>query len=327
VFEQNREHPGAAHFIIHAFDDPDHAILALPAARVYAKIAPAAPHALHMPSHIFVQLGMWQDVEESNIVAHQAAVDLIARMHLPEGREDFHTLSWLEYANLMLGQFDEAQKNLQTAKEAVERNPKNEGIEQAYLGMRARYYLESSQWEKIPLEAIKREASGGSAESMPGMPGMVDGGRYTGRAPWIFFAGYSAAKRGDTAEADQAEAQLRGMAKSMESSGNSYGAKPFTIMEKEIAAVSLLARGQKPDAVRVAKEASDIELTLSAPSGPPEPIKPAPELYGEVLLEAGRMPEAAAAFEQSLARTPNRTPSVKGLARATSDTGTSSGGR
>ena len=63
VFEQNREHPGAAHFIIHAFDDPDHAILALPAARVYAKIAPAAPHALHMPSHIFVQLGMWQDVK------------------------------------------------------------------------------------------------------------------------------------------------------------------------------------------------------------------------------------------------------------------------
>jgi tetratricopeptide (TPR) repeat protein len=102
IFQENPNHPGAAHFIIHSFDDPDHAILALPAARVYAKIAPAAPHALHMPSHIFVQLGMWQDVVASNIVAHQAAVDLIARMHLPEGREDFHTLSWLEYANLML---------------------------------------------------------------------------------------------------------------------------------------------------------------------------------------------------------------------------------
>ncbi len=172
VFGQNREHPGAAHFIIHAFDDPDHAILALPAARVYAAIAPAAPHALHMPSHIFVQLGMWQDVKKSNIVAHQAAVDLIARMHLPEGREDFHTLSWLEYANLMLGQFDDAQKNLQTAKEAVDRNPKNEGMEQAYLGMRARYLLESAQWEKIPLDAPKMEASGSGA-AMPGMPGMA----------------------------------------------------------------------------------------------------------------------------------------------------------
>src|ERR1700690_1811021 len=94
VMQENPKHPGAAHFVIHAFDDPDHAILALPAARAYAGIAPAAPHALHMPSHIFVQLGMWQDVKESNIVAHQAAVDLIARMPLPEGREDFHPLSW-----------------------------------------------------------------------------------------------------------------------------------------------------------------------------------------------------------------------------------------
>src|SRR6202035_3916661 len=152
-----------------------HSILPVPAARVYARIAPSAPHALHMPSHIFVQLGMWQDVKESNIVAHQAAVDLIARMHLPEGREDFHTLSWLEYANLMLGQFDDAQKNLQTAKEAVDRNPKNTGIEQAYLGMRARYFLESSNWEKIPLEAPAMDAmnhtSNGAA--MPGMPGMA----------------------------------------------------------------------------------------------------------------------------------------------------------
>jgi hypothetical protein len=221
----------------------------------------------------------------------------------------------------MLGEFDEAQKNLQTAKEAVERNPKNEGIEEAYLGMRARYYLESSQWEKIPLDAPKMAEAGGNA-----MPGMDMGVRYSGRAPWIFFAGYSAAKRGDTAAADQAAAQLHAMAERVQAT-NGYAAKPLTIMEKEITAVTLLARGQKPDAVRVAKEASEIELTMSAPSGPPEPIKPAPELYGEVLLEAGRMPEAAAAFEQSLARTPKRTPSVKGLARAAGGSATSSGGR
>ena len=324
VFEQNREHPGAAHFIIHAFDDPDHAILALPAARVYAKIAPSAPHALHMPSHIFVQLGMWQDVKESNVVAHRAARDLIARMHLPEGREDFHTLSWLEYSYLMLGQFGDAEKNLQTAKEAVERNPANEGIENAYLGMRARYFLESSQWEKIPLDAPTMAATkdtGSNGTAMPGMPGMAMEARYSGRAPWIFFAGYSAAKRGDTVEADKAVAQLRAMGDRTKASGNAYAAKPLVIMEKEVMAMSLLARGQKSEAVRVAKEASDIELTMSAPSGPPEPIKPATELYGEVLLEAGMRPEAAAAFGQSLARTPKRTPSLKGLASANSSTG------
>jgi hypothetical protein len=87
------EHPGAAHFIIHAFDDPDHAPLGLPAARSYAGIAPSAAHALHMPSHIFVQLGMWEDVRKSNIVAYKAAADLNTRMKLAEGREDFHTLA------------------------------------------------------------------------------------------------------------------------------------------------------------------------------------------------------------------------------------------
>ena len=98
VFEANPNHPGAAHFIIHSFDDPDHAPLGLPAARAYAGIAPAAAHALHMPSHIFVQLGMWDDVVRSNVNAYAAAVAINTRLKLPEGGEDFHTLSWLAYA-------------------------------------------------------------------------------------------------------------------------------------------------------------------------------------------------------------------------------------
>ena len=312
VFQGNPNHPGAAHFIIHAFDDPDHAILALPAARVYAKIAPAAPHALHMPSHIFVQLGMWQDVVTSNVVAHQAAVDLIARMHLPEGREDFHTLSWLEYANLMLGKFDDARQNVDLAKQSADRNPKNANIGQQYHTMLARYILETGKWEKIPLEGPKE--AGAEHESMPGMPGM--GTRYAGEGAWIFIAGLSAAKLGDANQADQARAKLGALRKSVESGGDAYAAKPFAIMENEVAAAAQLARGQKSEAVRLAKEAADIESTLAAPSGPPEPIKPALEFYGEVLMDAGRPAEAATAFQQELLRTPKRTPSVEGLARA-----------
>ncbi len=178
VFQDNPNHPGGAHFIIHSFDDPDHAILALPAARVYARIAPAAPHALHMPSHIFVQLGMWQDVVTSNIVAYRAARDLVERMHLPEGREDFHTLSWLEYGNLMLGKFDEAQKNVDLAKQAADRNRDKPNIAQQYHTMLARYILETGKWEKIPLEAASADHA--SMPNMPGMPGM--GGQYAGQA-------------------------------------------------------------------------------------------------------------------------------------------------
>ena len=317
VFQQNPNHPGAAHFIIHAFDDPDHAILALPAARVYARIAPAAPHALHMPSHIFVQLGMWQDVAASNIVAYKAAVDLIERMHLPEGREDFHTLSWLEYANLMLGKFDEARKNVDLAKQAADRNPKNAAIGQQYHTMLARYILETGKWEKIPLEGSTQAS--GDHESMPGMPGM--GARYSGEGAWIFIAGLSAAKLGDASAAEQARARLSAMRQSVESGGDAYAAKPFGIMENEVASAAELARGHKTEAVRLAKQAADIESTLSAPSGPPEPIKPALEFYGEVLLDADRPAEAAAAFQQALLRTPKRTPSVNGLARATAKGG------
>ena len=129
VYQENPRHPGAAHFIIHAFDDPDHAPLALPAARAYAGIAPSAAHALHMPSHIFVQLGMWADVRTSNIAAYRAASELNARMKLAEGREDFHTLSWLTYANLMLGNIAEAQQNVEWAKQASDRNAGNRGQE------------------------------------------------------------------------------------------------------------------------------------------------------------------------------------------------------
>jgi len=326
VFKENPNHPGAVHFIIHSFDDPDHAPLALPAARVYAKIAPAAPHALHMPSHIFVQLGMWPEVAASNAVAYKAAVDLNARLRLAEGREDFHALSWLEYANLMMGRFDEAKENVERARQALDRNPRNQRVRDGYLGMRARYVLEAAQWETTTIDAAVASADAAADEGMAGMPGM--GGRYNGRGAWVFVTGVSAAKRGDFMAAEKAEAELRAMAEGVASSGNAQGAKPFTIMEKEVGALICLARGQKSEAVRIAKEAADLELTRAAPSGPPEPILPALELYGSVLLEANRAKDAAAAFEQQLLRTPNRTPSVKALARAAPQAGAlAAGGR
>ena len=311
VFAENPRHPGAAHFIIHAFDDPDHAPLGLNAARAYAGIAPAAAHALHMPSHIFVQRGMWEDVRKSNIVAYKSATELNARMKLAEGREDFHTLGWLEYANLMLGNIDEAKANVESAKQAADRNPGNAGISNGYLGMRARLILETEKWERIALDApVARDAPDAHA----GMPGMSMPTSNT----WIFIAGYSAAKLGDLPIADRAVAMLRGIREKAEGGSNPYSGRSIAILEKQVAALVANARGQKDEALKLAKEAMDIELALSAPSGPPDPIKPAPEFYGELLLEAGRTAEAVAALELSLQRTPNRTPSVKALARAKS---------
>jgi tetratricopeptide (TPR) repeat protein len=321
VFKENPKHPGAAHFIIHAFDDPDHAPLGLPAARAYAGIAPSAAHALHMPSHIFVQRGMWNDVRASNIVAYKAAADLNARMKLAEGREDFHTLGWLQYANLMLGNIDEARANVETAKQTADRNKGNAGIYNGYLGMRARLILETEKWERIALDAPAAPAGPGAADAHAGMPGMAMPAYGGGSNTWTFIAGYSAAKLGDYKTAGVAEAMLRSAREKAEAGTNPYSARPIAIMEKQVAAVSLFGRGQKDEALKLAKEAMDIELALSAPSGPPDPIKPAPEFYGELLIQAGKHAEAVAALELSLQRTPNRTPSVKGMQQARS-TGT-----
>jgi tetratricopeptide (TPR) repeat protein len=308
LFTANPNHPGAAHFIIHAFDDPDHAPLALKAANAYAKIAPSAAHALHMPSHIYVQRGMWEQVKQSNIVAYKAAVDLNAKMKLAEGREDFHTLGWLGYAYQMLGSFDESKKTVDQAKAAADRNPTSAGLRDGYLGMRARHIQESGQWEKLALPAAPAPA--GDHAAMPGM----NMGPSQGSATWIYIVGVSAVKLGDLATADAAEAQLKGLRERAQGGPNAYAVRPHAVREKELGAIIRWARGQQEDALALAKEAVDVEKTMEAPSGPPDPIKPAFELYGELLAAAGRHQEAAAAFEQSLLRTPNRTPSVKGLA-------------
>ena len=320
VFQQNPNHPGAAHFVIHAFDDPEHAILALPAARAYARIAPSAPHALHMPSHIFVQLGMWPDVIKSNIAAYQSAVALNQRMHLPEGRQDFHTLSWLQYANLMTGNFDEAKKDLALAKAADDRNPGSDPVHMGYQYMHARYILETGLWEKIPVEsAAPGPMGGGAMPGMPGMPAMPAAAAGGGNDDsWTFIAGFSAVKLGDSVTASLAINNLHTKGQKSEAAGKAYAAKPLAIMEKELVAEVQLARGLKDEAVQAAKEAAAIDRTLAPPSGPPDPIKPALELYGDILLETGHAKEAVAAYEEQLLRTPNRTPSVKALARARS---------
>ena len=265
-----------------------------------------------MPSHIFVQRGMWEDVRTSNIAAYKAATELNARMKLAEGREDFHTLGWLTYANLMLGNIAEARQNVESAKQAADRNAANRGVRDGYLGMRARVILETGQWEKIALEPATPATADPAHVNMPGMA--MAG--YSGSNTWTFIAGYSAAKLGDFATADKAEATLRQAREKLEAGANQFSARPVAIMEKQVAALSKLGRGQQDEALRLAKEAMEIELSMAAPSGPPDPLKPAPEFYGEMLIEAGRNTEAIAALELSLQRTPNRVPSVKAMARA-----------
>jgi tetratricopeptide (TPR) repeat protein len=252
-----------------------------------------------MPSLIFVQLGMWDDVIASNVVAYKAAVDLADKKNLPRGREDFHTLSWLQYAYLQEGKFDEAQKCVDQAKAVADKNMDNPRIRDGYAGMKARQIVETEKWEKLAL-------STGPVKD-GGAPG------YDGSAAYVFAAGFSAAHLGDSETAKRALDILTAMQKQAESGSNAYRAKPIAVMAKEVASGIAHMQQNTADAERLLKEATAIELALDAPSGPPEPIKPSFELYGEFLEAQGRTKEAAAQFEQSLQRMPNRRASIEGL--------------
>ena len=315
VFARNPKHPGAAHYIIHAFDDPDHAPLGLPAAEVYASVAPAAPHALHMPSHIFVQLGMWDRVAASNTTAYDAAVALTKRRSLPEGREDFHTLSWLAYADEMRGLYDKANASIELARATAERNPSNPRVREAYLSMQARYIVESGRWVTLPVGGTTADA---------GADHVTHGGmnhNYNGNADYLVAAGLGAIAKGDLATADRAAAGLAALRVTLEAGPNPYRARFVAIMEREVSGSVALARGDRERADALLKEAATMEMALDKPSGPPDPLKPATELYGEALLRLDRAAEARTHFQQSLLRTPRRPPSLLGLARASAKTG------
>src|SRR3954462_4103894 len=310
LFERHPQHPGAAHFIIHSFDDPDHAILSLKAAREYSKIAPSAAHALHMPSHIFVQLGMWDDVIASNVVAYKAADDLATAKNLPRGREDFHTLSWLQYAYLQEGKFDEAQKCVDQAKAIADKDTAP-NVRDGYAAMKARQVVESEKWEKLALSTAPVKDGGA--------PG------YDGSAAYVFAAGFSAAHLGDVDTARHALEILTAMEKQAASGSNAYRSKPLSVMAKEVASGIAHAEKNVAEAERLLKEATAIEATLDAPSGPPEPIKPSFELYGQFLMSQNRQKEAAAEFQQALLRMPNRRISTQGMSTASPTRSTQSG--
>src|SRR6185436_8694762 len=270
-YDRNPEHPGVLHYLIHAYDDPTHAPLGLRAARAYARVAPAAHHALHMPSHIFVQLGQWDLVAASNEASWAASVAWTERRGLPVEKRDFHSLGWLNYAYLQQGRYGKAREVLETARQASHETSSPQ-VANALASIEARSLIERQAWADAKLPAAEPSASGVADASHVAHP--MGPGNWT----LTFAAGLAAARRGDTATAEQALARLK------ESSPGTY-ANVAPILEKEIEGLVRLARGQEDEGLRLLAEAADAEAALTPPSGPPDLLKPALELSGEVLLE------------------------------------------
>jgi tetratricopeptide (TPR) repeat protein len=298
VLKAHPRHPGALHYLLHNYDDPQHARLALAPARTYAKVAPESSHALHMPSHIFLQLGSWSDAARSDQAAFAASGRWIKRKDLGPAMRNYHALAWLEYELLQLGRYREAWDTVSELEAVVKASgalsPGRTGGPHNPLlsdlsSMRARFVVETRRWDLMSVE------------------------RNFGNVHELFAIGMSAARSNNAPLAEQAR---QGLAVRSTSEQQGDLRPVIAIMEREVAALIELAAGRHDRAVDILRAAARAELELPAPLGPPQPIKPAAELLGEVLLLAGEPREAAAAFEQTLQRHANRTLSVLGLARA-----------
>lgn len=295
VLAAHPDHPGALHYLLHTYDDPEHARLALAAARKYAAIAGGASHALHMPAHIFLQLGLWHDAAASDRHAYDASRDWVERKKLPAALRNFHALSWLQYELLQLGRYREARQLIDeiapVARAAAAQTAAgaHQPLQSDLSSMRARYAIETGRWD------------------------FFAGEQNFGNVDELFAIGLSAAHAREFAKAERAREVLAGRSRAPEE-GDLRPA--IAIMERELAGVIAAGNGRTDEAIRILQASADAELRLPPPLGLPAPAKPAPELLGEALVTAGRPGEAIAPFESVLARHAGRSSALLGLARA-----------
>jgi tetratricopeptide (TPR) repeat protein len=300
----HRDHPGLVHYLIHSYDDPAHAPLGLRAARIYAKIAPDAGHAQHMTSHIFLALGMWQEVVQANI----AAIADVDRARKAAGKSPVgcgHYPSWLGYAYLQLGQKDNARRAVAFCRATVESQAAMDHpgmsmdpdvtLSGSFANMRLRYLLDTGDWTG--------EIAGWT---------LPKGARPGARLDFAFARAMGEIVQGRRDAARQALAELevvgRQVAEIDAKSGDpdpSYRVRP-DIFLLEIRALLAEQEGDFAGAERLMLQAVSMEDKLPIAFGPPTIDKPGHELFGEFLFRRGRKDEAHAEFEKAVARTPGR---------------------
>ena len=302
------EHPGALHYVIHCYDDPVHAPLGLRAARVYAKVAPEAAHALHMPAHIFVAMGMWDEAVASNEASWAASDARVRRKGLSLEDRGYHSLWWLQYGYLQQGRYAEARRTLRIAEEDAKRSP-SRLIRFHLVQMRAAYAVETGELVPLP------EGIGAGGLDLPA------------EAADLFATAVAALNSGRRPEAERSLAALRSLHAAARAGAPAAHAPAHDhlypgdiqaagIAEKEVEALVLAAGGRTLEALAAIKEATAIEDAMSFDFGPPVPPKPSHELFGDILLQLGRPDAAREEFEKALARTPGRALSLLGVARA-----------
>ena len=318
VYAAKPEHPGALHYLIHVYDDPEHAVEGLKAARAYASTAAAVPHAQHMPSHMFTRLGLWEESAATNENAWRTSEADVQRAGEAGEHRDFHSLNYLQYAYLQLGRYRDARRvtdligaqyealpDRKTAADTPELQARHvrgrtiyalpDRVAYGHFDMLSRYLVEAGNWQDVatvPLVAPSRDFI----------------------AMKLQLDGMAAAKRGDAASAQAAADRIAAL--SMEAGQHPFVQQIITLQAKETQALAAKAAGDTGRATAMMNEAIAIEDSIYALSQPPYPVIPAHELYGELLLELDRPAEALTHFAETLKRTPGRPKAIYGIARA-----------
>ncbi|MGA7237213.1 MAG: hypothetical protein WBY44_16120 [Bryobacteraceae bacterium] len=306
VFAKNPQHPGAIHYLIHAYDDPVHAPLGLRAARVYGTVAGSASHAQHMPAHIFFAMGMWDDAIAANIRSIAVADERIQRKGLGPEARNYHSLLWLEYAYLQEGRNEEAHAVVADVTKSGGRG----------LAMnRAIYALETGKADETLCRGdLSRSPmlQGVAALNSCGLVAVRDRRLEDARG-----ALQSIQKRlGDGNAAPPQAAMPMAMSGHLPSTESPLDRKTAEVMMQQLQAELWIADGKTDQALKLLAQTAAEEDALTFEFGPPMPLKPAHELYGEELLVAHRPKEAREEFERALAHAPKRAQSLRGLAKA-----------
>lgn len=296
IFLQQPEHPGIAHYLIHSYDYPPIAMHGLDAAKRYAKIAPDATHAQHMPSHIFTRVGYWRDSIESNAIS--AKVDGDQTYNSP------HAYDYQVYGYLQLGQDNNARKVIEHAF-GVAKKTDHFGSAFAYAAMPARFALERGAWK----EAAKVTLTGaGSSYPWHKYP--------QAEAINAFARGVGAAKSGDAAAARAEINRLRAFSEALKGMRLGYWVEQVEIQADVVNGLATLAEGKAEEAVSLLRKAADREDKTTKHAVTPGPLLPAREILGQVLMDRGEYAAALAAFEAVLDKEPNRYRGFAGAAQA-----------
>ena len=305
----HQNHPGVAHYIIHSVDYPSLAELGLPAARAYARIAPDAPHALHMPSHIFTRLGLWDDSIASNIASTKSAMAQAQRLHGGGGSFDqLHAMDYLVYAYLQQAKDTSARKVLAEIQEMTRLDENQFAAAYALAASPARLALERHDWRAAAALEVK--------------PAWFPWNRFRNAEALVHYArAIGAARAGDVAAARRSADEIGAIRKAMPATRDYDWSGSIGAQWEAATALIALAEGKNDESVRLLRIAADHENAVDKHPVTPGALLPVREMLADLLLENGRPAEALKEYEAVLKTAPRRFNATAGAARAADKAG------